>query len=351
MTTLDIAKQRIHNQHIATQIFKKSEDLVKWLGAMQAQDYAGAKWAIGLRLQNSNDAAIDKAMAEGSIIRTHVLRPTWHFVSPADIRWMIELTAPRINALSASMFRQLNLDSAIFKQSNDALAKALEGGKQLNRAEVMTVLNDAGVATDDLRFIHLLMRAELDKVICSGGRQGKQFTYALFDDRVPSNNFSKEEALMELARRYFTSRGPATLQDFTWWSGLTATDTKAALETVKSELTKTIIEGTGYWSAPGAPITDEKTPIAHLLPAFDEFAVAYKDRTATVNAKYLTQARNVIFDPSIIVDNQVVGTWKRTINKTSVDITLNPFGKLNKIQTKAVEAAMGRYRKFINPKK
>ncbi|HEY2580596.1 MAG TPA: winged helix DNA-binding domain-containing protein, partial [Mucilaginibacter sp.] len=243
MTTLDIAKQRIHNQHIATQIFKKSEDLVKWLGAMQAQDYAGAKWAIGLRLQNSNDAAIDKAMAEGSIIRTHVLRPTWHFVSPADIRWMIELTAPRINALSASMFRQLNLDSAIFKQSNDALAKALEGGKQLNRAEVMTVLNDAGVATDDLRFIHLLMRAELDKVICSGGRQGKQFTYALFDDRVPSNNFSKEEALMELARRYFTSRGPATLQDFTWWSGLTATDTKAALETVKSELTKTIIEG------------------------------------------------------------------------------------------------------------
>ncbi|HEY4325287.1 MAG TPA: winged helix DNA-binding domain-containing protein [Mucilaginibacter sp.] len=351
MTVLDIAKQRIRNQHIATQIFKKPEDIVKWLGAVQAQDYAGAKWAIGLRLQNSTDAAIDKAMADGSIVRTHVLRPTWHFVSPTDVRWMIELTAPRINTFSASMFRKLQLDSAVFKQSNDALAKALEGSKQLNRTEVLAALNNAGVATDDLRFIHLLMRAELDKVICSGGRQGKQFTYALFDDRVPDNSFSKDEALAELARRYFTSRGPATLPDFTWWSGLTATDTKAALEMVKSELTKTIIEGAEYWSAENNAIINGKAPIAHLLPAFDEFAVAYKDRTATVNAKYLTQARHVIFDSSIVVDNQVVGTWKRTINKKRADITLNPFGKLNKTQTKAIEGAMDRYRKFISPKK
>jgi hypothetical protein len=244
MTNLDIVQQRIYNQHVARQTFKKPAEIVRYMGAVQAQDYAGAKWAIGLRLQNGTDAAVDKAMANGSIIRTHVLRPTWHFVTPADAQWMIELTAPRINAFSASRYRQLQLDNIVFKRSNDALAKALEGGKQLNRLEVMSALNNAGVATNDLRFIHLLMHAELDKVICSGARRGKQFTYALFDDRIPKDNTpSKEEALAELAKRYFISRGPATLQDFTWWSGLAAADARKGLEIVKPQLTNMLAEG------------------------------------------------------------------------------------------------------------
>jgi len=349
MINLDIAQLRLYNQHIAHQTFTKPGDIVKYLGAVQAQDYAGAKWALGLRLKGSTDAAIDKAMADGSIIRTHVLRPTWHFVTPADARWMIELTAPRINAFSASRYRQLQLDSAVFKRSNDALAKALEDNKQLNRAEMMAALNQAGVATDDLRFIHLLMRAELDKVICSGTRQGKQFTYALFDDRIPmSKPLAKEEALAQLATRYFTSHGPATLPDFTWWSGLSGADAKSGLEMVKPQLASTWVEGREYWMAKEQPIVNDKVPVAHLLPAFDEFAVAYSDRTAIVNPEYLTQARHVIFDPSIVINNQVVGTWKRIIKKNAVDITLNPFGKLTKTQEKAVEAAAGRYRKFIN---
>jgi hypothetical protein len=348
MTNLDIAKQRICNQYIARQVFTKPDEVVKWMGAMQAQDYAGAKWAVGLRLQKSNDGEIDKAMADGNIIRTHVLRPTWHFVSPSDARWMIELTAPRINAFNASQYRQLQLDSAVFKQSNDALAKALEGGKQLNRAEVMTVLKQAGVATADLRFIHLLMRAELDRVICSGPKQGKQFTYALFDDRIPAGNqLSKEEALAELASRYFISHGPATLQDFAWWSGLAAGDARRGLEIVKARLANVKIDGREYWMAKDQPKIKGKASIAHLLPAFDEFAVAYKDRTAAVNPKYLKQALYVIFDPSIIVNNQVVGTWKRTIYKNSVDIVLKPFGKLSKVHEKAVETAAKRYREFV----
>jgi hypothetical protein len=347
MTNLEIAQQRIYNQHIASQTLKEPQDIVKRMGAVQAQDYAGAKWAIGLRLQNATDTAIDQAIADGSIIRTHVLRPTWHFISPADARWMIELTAPRINAFSASMFRQLQLDGVVFKRSNDTLAKALEGNKQLNRAEVMSVLNQAGVATDNLRFIHLLMRAELDRVICSGARQGKQFTYALFDDRVPNNTLSKEEALAELALRYFISHGPATLQDFTWWSGLATVDAKMGLEMVKPELVKVMIDGKEYWMAQNELITNSKAPIAYLLPAFDEFAVAYKDRTATVNPKYLEQAGHVIFDPSIVVNSQVVGTWKRNIKNKKIDITLNTFGNLNKIQVKAVERAKKRYFKFM----
>jgi len=345
MTNLEIARQRLNNQYISHQIFKKPEDVVAHMGAVQAQDYAGAKWALGLRMQKSGDAMIDKAMADGYIIRTHVLRPTWHFIAPVDARWMIDLTAQRINAFSASRYRQLELDGPVFKKTNDALAKALDGSKQLNRLQVMQVINNAGVKTDDLRFIHLLMRAELDKVICSGGRQ---FTYALFDDRVPAGApFVKEEALAALAARYFKSRGPATLRDFAWWGGITMADAKTGLDAVKTGLTSLIAEGNEFWMPIEQINKPGKSPGAYLLPAFDEFAVAYSDRTATVNPKYLTQARHVIFDPSIVVNDQVVGTWKRKITGKKMDISLNFFGKVNKVQGKGVEAAVARYRKFI----
>jgi hypothetical protein len=348
MTNLEIAQLRLYNQHISKRVFKTPGEIVKYMGAIQAQNYAGAKWAVGLRLQKSNDAAIDKALADGSIIRTHVLRPTWHFVSPADVRWMIALTAPRVNASAASGYRLCELDDAIFKRSNDALAKALEGNKQLGRVEVMAVLENAGVKTNGLRFIHLLMRAEQDKIICSGGRQGKQFTYSLFDDRVPAGSpFVKEEALAELAKRYFLSHGPATLADFAWWSGLSAADSKAALEMNKPILTAVTAGDTQFWMAKDQPVVFNRAPVAHLLPAFDEFAVAYKDRTATVNHRYLTQARNVIFDPSVVVNNQVVGTWKRIDKGISVNVVLSPFGKLSKAHGAAVENAVERYLNFI----
>lgn len=348
MTEPEIAQQRLYSQHIATQTFATPTKIVKYMGAMQAQDYAGAKWAVGMRLQKGNDAAVDKAMADGSIIRTHVLRPTWHFVAPDDLRWMLDLTAHRIIALSASRERQLKLDNATFKRTNDVLGKALTGGKQLSRLEIMETLQQAGIDTNEQRFVHLLMRAELDKVICSGARLGKQFSYALFDDRVPKGNQpTKAEALSELVKRYFISRGPATLQDFSWWSGLTLTDAKNGLDFIKSELKNTQVNGHTYWMSKDQLVINAKAPIAFLLPAYDEFAVAYSDRTAAVNPKYLAQARHVIFDSSIIVNNQVVGTWKRAVKKNEIEITLNPFGKLNKTQIKAIAMAQKRYQKFM----
>lgn len=348
MTNPDIAKQRLYNQHISRQVFTQAAELVEWMGAVQAQDYGGAKWAIGLRLQNGRDETIEKAVADGSIIRLHVLRPTWHFVSPLDVRWMLDLTAPRIYAASASQNRTLQLDSAIFKRSNDALAKALGHGGQLPRAEMAAVLEKAGVKTSEQRFIHLLMRAELDKVICSGARQGKQFTYALFDDRVPASApLIKDEALAQLARRYFTSRGPATVRDFSWWSGLAAADAMRGLDIIKSELISITANDREYWTGPDMQTLDLKAPVAHLLPAFDEFAVAYSDRTAIVKPTYLNQARYVIFDPVIVINNQVTGNWKRSINKSKIDVISAPFGKLTKSEIKSVDAASKRYRKFI----
>ena len=215
VTGSEIQRLRLYNQHLAGTRFKKPEAAVQGLVAVQAQDYAAAKWAVAQRTADATDAGIDRALAAGTILRTHVLRPTWHFVAAPDIRWMLELTAPRINALSAYYYRKTGLDDGVFLKSNAALKKALQGGRQLTRAELGSVLQKARISksTDDpLRLVYLVMRAELDMVICSGARRGKQFTYALFDERVPEPaGLSRDEALSELVRRFFTSRGPATL--------------------------------------------------------------------------------------------------------------------------------------------
>jgi hypothetical protein len=197
-------------------------DVVRWLVAVQAQDYSGAKWALGLRLQGSTEKNIEQAIADGSILRTHLMRPTWHFVTPADIRWLLALTAPRVHAVNAHMYRQLELDHSVFKRSNAALAKALREGQTLTRDELRGVLRKAGIAVDgNLRMSYLMMRAELDAIVCSGPRRGKQFTYALLDQGAPQpKTLHRDEALVELVRRYFISRGPATVQDFAKWSGL-----------------------------------------------------------------------------------------------------------------------------------
>src|SRR6185436_10236792 len=179
ITGADIAHQRLHNQHLSATTLKSLKEVVGYLGAVQAQDYAGAKWAIGQRIPNATDAAIDRSFNEGEILRTHVMRPTWHFVTPADIRWILELTAPRVHAANAYMYRKLELNDAIFKRSNAVLAKALQGGMQLTRTELASAFNKAGIIADGLRLGYFMMYAELEGLICSGGRRGKQFTYAL----------------------------------------------------------------------------------------------------------------------------------------------------------------------------
>jgi hypothetical protein len=249
MTNLKIAYQRLNNQLITHQKFEKADDVVNWLCAVQAQDYAAAKWALGLRVHNSTDTFIEQAFNNGTILRTHILRPTWHFVSPADIRWMLALTAPRVIATCAYYYRTLGLDDTVFDQCNRAMAKALQGGKHLTRAELASVLQQVGIATDNLqRLGQIIMRAELDGIICSGARRGKQFTYALLDERASQARIlDREESLAELAGRYFMSHGPATQQDFVWWSGLTVADAKAGLGTITSQLMHEVIDSQTYW--------------------------------------------------------------------------------------------------------
>ncbi len=353
MRCVDIAHQRLHNQHIAGTKCATPGAVVQWLGAVQAQEYAGAKWAVGQRMQGATDAALDRALADGTILRTHVMRPTWHFVVPADIRWLLALTAPRVNAAAASSYRKSGLDDATFARSNAALAGALRGGTQLTRTELASVLQQAGIATDDLRLTHLVMRAELDAVICSGARRGKQFTYALLDERAPraeAKTFTHDEALAELTRRYMTSHGPATVQDFVWWSGLTMADAKAGLDMVKSQLMYDVVDDRTYWFAASPPIAPDPSPTAYLLPNYDEYIVGYTDRSAALDAlpaSKLDARGNVLFNHTLVIDGRVVGTWKRIFTKDAVFIEATPFAPLDTAQVTALEDAAARYGQFI----
>jgi hypothetical protein len=353
MTNLDIAHQRLHNQLITRRTFEKPGDVVEWLGAVQAQDYAAAKWAVGLRLQGTTDDDIEQAFTGGAILRTHLMRPTWHFVSPADIRWILALTAPRVNAVNAYYYRKLALDDAVFMHSNAVLAKALQGGKQLTRPELASVLQQAGIATDDLqRFTHIMMRAELDGIVCSGARRGKQFTYALLDERAPqARTLDRDEALAEFARRYFTSHGPATLQDFVWWSGLMVADARAGLEMGTSQLIHEVVDGQTYWFSMSTPPAKDLSQAAYLLPNYDEYIVGYTDRSAVFDASHtnkLDPRGNILFSHTIVMDGRVVGTWKRTIKKDAVIITPSLLTPLNDAETRAFAASANRYGAFLD---
>jgi hypothetical protein len=349
MTDLDIARHRLVNQQLAATTFEQPEDVVGWLGAVQAQEYAGAKWAVAQRTRGLREADLERAFADGSILRTHIMRPTWHFVTPADIRWMLTLTAPRVHALNAYYYRKLELDEAVFMRSSTSLEKALAGGRQLLRSELAQALQQAGIAgaTDDrLRLAYILMWAELEGIVCSGARRGKQHTYALLDERAPqASTIERDEALGELARRYFTSHGPASLKDYTWWSGLPAAGARAGLEAIKPQLAEEAIDGTTYWFSPETPGIQKSSPGAHLLPAFDEYTVAYKDHSAIIDGQY---SKEVIYGSVILVAGQIAGAWKRTIGKDRVQIAIRPFNALPEAAQRAVAAAAGCYGEFLD---
>src|SRR5215213_6614289 len=231
MKTSEVARLRLHNQGIAVSRFKNPADVVRWFGAVQAQDYLGSLWALGLRLPGAREAEVERAVADRSIIRTWPLRGTLHFVAAEDVHWMLELSGARTVARAASRYRQLGLDEATFAKSRRVIVRALEGGGRLTRPELAAALERSGIATDGQRLIHLLNRSALEGLTCYAARRGKQFTFALLDEWAPSGkSLTRDEALAELAGRYFESHGPSTLQDFVWGSGLTSVDARAGLE-------------------------------------------------------------------------------------------------------------------------
>lgn len=327
-------------------------EVVAWFGAMQSQDYGGAQWGVAARSDALTRHDLDQAFANGTILRTHVMRPTWHFVSSRDIGWMLQLTSPRVRKLSSYYFTKLDLDDATFAKAHRVFIKALEGKAYKTRSELGATLQQAGIDTSDLlRLTYLVGEAELEGIICSGPSRGKQQTYALLAERAPNAlNLSHEEALSELALRFFRSHGPATLADYAWWSGLSKADARFGLSSASSQLTHDVIEGREYWFAPETP-AHAPAASCYLLPNYDEYVVAYTDRSALFDAaehKALLDSRqNPLFNNVVIVDGVVLGTWKRTVRATAIAVELNLFRPLDKTHRALLQKSLDRYSHFM----
>ena len=352
MNPLDIARERLRNQCLIDAAFDQPQDVVRWLGAVQAQEYAHAKWALAQRTRGLTEAAVEQAVAAGEILRTHILRPTWHFVAPQDIRWMLQLSAPRVKQIAAFGDRQHGIQDSDFRLSNAVLEKALRGGKHLTRDELAVELGRAGLANcAGTRLAHLMLRAELDGIVCSGPRRGKKFTYALLEERVPAVKATgRDEALYELTRRYFTSRGPATLQDFTTWSGLTMADARDGVGMAESELESETVDTRTLWFARLTQDPPSSSRVAHLLPIYDEYPASYKDRGAAFGKGFIKPTGpkgDVPFMNPLVVDGLIVGHWKSAISASAAAVSLYPYQTLSRSADAAIAVAARRYGEFL----
>lgn len=342
--SFDVARWRLRNQRLIGAPLSSPADVVGWFGVMQAQEYADAKWAVAQRTRGADERDVEAAVRDGVIVRTHVFRQTWHFVLPCDVRWMLALTAPRTKQTMSYYDRQFGIDARTVVRSNDAITRALSGGVQLTRAELAAALAKIKIEAKGIRLARLVMHAELDAIICSGARRGVQLTYALLDERCPAAPaIDRDEALGKLARRYFTSHGPASLADFTWWCGLSIGDARRAIAVAEPGLLSREHNGQPYWFA--EPVAARRGGARiHLLPRFDEYLVAYRRRADVVHAAMGERhGINLLVTPVIVRDGMVIGNWRYA--KPAITTTLATA--LTAPERRALDAAIKQYLGFL----
>lgn len=343
MNATTIISHRLYNQQLGAPELTSAADVVKSMIAMQAQEFAMAKWAIGLRMKKADDTLIETAFNNGEILRTHAVRPTWHFVAPEDIRWLLKLTAPRINALGAYMYRQTGLDTKLFNRCNTIIAKELEGGKFLMRTELQKTLETKKIIASGHKLSYIMMRAEIDGIICSGPRKGKQFTYALLEERVPPiKAITRKEALANFTQRYFSSRGPATAKDFASWSGLSMTDVKDGIASLPKQFIREKYAEQEYIYE-DKPIP-KKLHKHFLMPIYDEYGMSYKNRSHLFDSAFKPKD-TTIFNNMIVMNGVVVGGWNRTWEGKKLIVDTVPFGKVSKV---ALDREIKRFRNFTS---
>ncbi|MDR2651056.1 MAG: winged helix DNA-binding domain-containing protein [Prevotellaceae bacterium] len=343
-------KIRTISQHLANPSFEKAKDIVSWMGAIQAQDYNMCKWAIGVRLKSATISDIEKAFERGEILRTHVMRPTWHLVAAEDIRWMLALCKEKVKAASADRDKYLEINEKLFSRTNNLIAKMLEGNNHLTRREIACKLSESGIKTDTSRMIHFMYRAEAEGIVCNGIDKGKQQTYTLIDERVKATkNLNKDEALVQLATKYFQSHSPATLQDFNWWSGLSVADSKYAIYLIDKDLIKEKTEKSTLLIHKSFDKKLNFSDCACLLPAFDEYLISYKNRDSVIAAEhqYMAFTKNGIFHPVVMHNGKIVGIWSKITNKNKAEIKFLPFDKNLKINSELLKKAENKYLSFI----
>ena len=342
------------NSHLTGVRLDRPDDIVRWHGVMQAQDYGPAKWSVGQRSTGLLDGDLDRALETGSIVRTHVLRPTWHFAARDDIRWLLALTGPRVQRHNARRYDELGLDGATRSRCEALIASALESGNRLTRAEIGRIVQEGGVDAAGQRLPYIIMHCELESVICSGGRAGSQHTYALMDERVPGphHRFDREEALVTLVRRYLGSHGPATVKDLRWWSSLTVADINKGLTLLGTEVESRAVDGLTLWALATDVASGSAQRRAHLLQAYDELIVGYTesrffgDRLAA--SASATWKNRSLPTGVVIIGSEVAGHWKRTVKKASVAVEVVTYELPKPRDAQAVEAAAENLGRFLN---
>ena len=358
MNARELTRHRLVNQQIATTQLKSPTEMVGHFCAVQGQEYEQTKWGLGLRLPHLRNADIEEDFNKGNILRTHLLRPTWHFVTNQDIRWLLELTSAQVHKANAYMYRKLELDSKVFNSCNKILEDILQGGNELTRDEINEEFRKNKIIAQGHRLSYIMMYAELERIICSGARQGRQFSYALFDERVVSlgkaDKAERDESLAKLAMGYFSSRGPASLHDFSTWSGLTLTECKRGIGIIKDCLETTsvdgaIYDGEMYYLASDTGFDKDLPKSIHLLPIYDEYIMGYKDRSAILEYKYkeaLGEDIKFRYDCMIIFDGQAIGTWRRTLKKNQIELEYDLFGARRREQRELFETAINKLELF-----
>jgi len=328
MTNGELLRARLHVQGLEKPVFKTPADMVRFFGAVQAQDFLGSLWAIGQRVENATENSVEAALNDRSIVRSWPMRGTIHYTAPEDLRWMLDLLADRAIAKAVKNQQDAGLTKKDFTKSRSIIEKELQG-KILARGELYEVLERKGITTGNTRGLFIIGQLAHDKVICFGPRKGKQPTFVLLDEWIPkSRSLSKDEAMAELALRYFTSHGPATAKDFSWWIGVTIGEALRAMDMIKLK------KRDDYYFV--NDLTFSKKLNVRLLSAFDEFLVAYKER----------EDMQSIFKSNVIVNGVLAGTWKRTLGKR-VDIKTKLAIKPSKNVSAELERQLKRYADFI----
>mgnify|MGYP001566161491 CR=1 FL=1 len=351
MNAHDILHQRLTTQGLVKNSFKSPHDAVHYLGAVQAQEFSPSKWGMGLRIKGMNNEDITEAFNEGKILRTHVMRPTWHYVSPEDIGWMEMLTGPRVNQLMGYYNRKLELSDKTFEKTNNIISRALKGDNYLTRQELRKIIQEEGITYNVQKLAHIVSRAELDGIICSGPLKGKQFTYALIEERAPNaKTLSREKALEELVVRYFTSHGPATVKDFVWWSGLTTSDVRKGIEMTKNKLKFMELNNHTYYFSPKQKKIIEDSEAVYLLPCYDEYTIGYTSKHALyVPPTVRITALNGFYN-AIVKDGLVVGMWRRTLHKDHITIHTRMNIPFTKKENESLHVQVEKYGEFFGTK-
>ena len=303
--------------------------VVTAFGAMQAQDYGQALWAIGSRIPGSTRQDIEDAINKFEIIRTWSMRGTIHFVPAVDAKWMVDLLTPRITAKLKSRRAELNVTQENLNHCAEILGKALRGKVLLSRPRIFEIFEAAGEPTKNQRGYHILLELAQHGLIFIGPNDGKQPTFGLLDEFIASRPLSREESLQTIATRFFTSHAPATLEDFAYWSGLTVVDAKMAITLAGEALASIEIEGRVHFvgaafQAPAFPIKDS----VHLMAGFDEYFLPYRNRLSIIDAEHtahITPGNNGVFKPTLVINGTVSGVWARQIKAKSTDLTVRPF--------------------------